>query len=106
MKPEKRQETLLAKSSDFSSRHVDLEDHQMFSAQINVTNGTLFDGSCTLQVSNDLVSWIDVSGTTSALSGATDVQIYDVIESSAGFARVKIDIVAGSADFNIDWVLK
>lgn len=103
----KKQESFANKSASFETDIVNLEDFKAFSAQVNITNGSAFSANITVQVSNDYLSnWIDIPSTTAAISGASDVQFYEITNSIAGYARLKIDILTGSADFNIDWVLK
>lgn len=102
----KNQEELLAQSADFFSTYVDIQHFGKYSVQITVLNGSSFTGSCTLQAANDYDSWSDVTGTTKSLSGSSDVQIYDVVDSSVGYTRVKVVVTTGSADFKIDWLLK
>lgn len=101
----KYEQTELEQSADFYSDVINLEDHSMFAAQCNVANGDTFTGTVTLQVTNDFDNWVDVA-TASALSGTSDSQLFDAVQSSAGYARLSIVVTTGSADFNIDWVLK
>src|SRR4051812_10489464 len=100
----KVEQVYLAKSASFFSDRVDLEDHDKFSVQIVTTNGSGFTSTVTLQVSNDYDVWTDVTSTTLPLTGTSDVQLYDVIQSSTGYSRIKVAITGGSADFEIDWV--
>lgn len=103
----KKEQTVLAASAPFNSDYVDLQVFTSFSTQVNVINGTVdFAADVTLQVSNDFVEWIDVTGTTKPLAGVADAQIYDVVQSAVAYTRVKLDITAGTADIDIDWMLK
>lgn len=96
----------VAKDADFETDLVALDLYYSFSCQINILNGNSLDADVTLQVSNDGERWVDVTSTTKNLAGATDSQVYDVVQSSVAYARVKVVFNGGDADFNLDWVLK
>lgn len=102
----KKQELLTAKTADFNSTPVDLQSYGSFSVQVGIVGDVLFEGTTTLQVSNDFDNWIDVPSTTLVIAGTSDVQIYDVVQSAVAHVRIKVLITAGTADFDIDWMLK
>lgn len=101
----KLEENLLAVSVDFYSKEVDLEDNSGFSVQVRTENESSFSCDLELEVSNDRTNWIAVTGTSTSLTG-DDLQFYDAIQSSACYARVSITNISGSADFDLDWVIK
>lgn len=102
----KVEQEYLGKSADFESAAVPIEQFRAFSAQINVHDGNSLDANVALQVCNDELNWVDVTGTLKTLSGTTDTQMYDVIDSAVAYVRIRVEIVSGDADFDIDWVLK
>lgn len=102
----KKQELKTEQTTDFESLPVDLQDYTSFSVQTGIVGSADFESTITLQVSNDFDNWIDVPSTTLVLEGVADVQIYDVVQSAAAYARVKVIISVGEADFDIDWMLK
>ena len=107
MSLKKQQEILTGQSADFESLKVDLDTYKMFSVEVNVTNGSSYAGTVAIEVSNDFnKGWVEVTDTSTALSGATDIQLYDVVDSAVSYVRLKFVFTTGSADFEIDWTLK
>jgi len=103
----KHQEILTTQSADFTSTRVDLDTFKMFSVEVNVTNGSSYAGTVAIEVSNDYnKGWVEVTDSSKALSGATDIQLYDVVDSAVSYVRLTFVITTGSADFEIDWTLK
>lgn len=97
----KVEQEYLSQGATFSADKVNIESNFNCSCQINLSNSSGFSGSSVIQVSNDLETWVDLPNSEEAL---TDCNFYD-IQSAAAFVRVKIVFLAGSADFNIDWLL-
>jgi hypothetical protein len=97
----KVEQTYTAKATSFNTDVVNMEGYFNLSCQVNLNNPSGFTGSTTIQVSNDLTNWIDMPDSEEDI---TDCVFYD-IQSAAAFVRVKVVILTGSADFNVDWVL-
>ena len=104
----KVQEILTSQSADFNSEFIDIELFKMFSVEVNVTNGSSYAGTVAIEVCNDYDKggWVEVTDTSLALTGATDIQLYDVVDSAVSYVRLKFVVTTGSADFEIDWTIK
>jgi hypothetical protein len=92
--------------SDLEAEAINLQNFRSFACQISMSNGDTFLSTVSLEVSNDQQQWVLITGTDTSLNGTSDVQLYDTISSSVGYARVKIVPTSGSADIKIDYVLK
>jgi hypothetical protein len=103
----KDSETQLNQNATFYSKMINLEDNSSVSVQISTSNGSSFTGTSTVQVSNNYTKgWVDLTDTTVSISVASNIQIYDITETSAAYVRIKITITAGSADFDFAWMIK
>lgn len=92
--------------STLEAETINLQNYRSFACQVSMTNGDTFLSTVSLEVSNDQESWVTLTGSDVALDGVSDVQLYDTITSSVGYARVKIVPTSGTADIRIDYVLK
>lgn len=70
------------------------------SLQINWDSGVAVNMQLSLQFSNDLVNWVDVSGSEQPISAATGSHLWD-IETGAEFVRVLVTVTGGSATFSV-----
>ena len=104
--PKKLQEVYAAQTAAFETTPVDLQDYHMVGIQTRVYDGSGFSCTITLQVTNDQKTWTDVTDTNLPLSGASDAQIYDVVQISVGWCRLKFSGFSGTASFEIDYMLK
>ena len=103
----KEQETQTGVSVDFESVVVDIDTFNMYSASVSVTNGSTFTGTVAIEATNNQdEGWVEVTGSSKALSGATDLCIFDVTETAMSYVRLAFVMTTGSADFKIDWTLK
>jgi asparagine N-glycosylation enzyme membrane subunit Stt3 len=100
----KVEQTYLAQSATFTSGHVIKESSLNLTCQINLKNGSSFTGNTTMQVSNDLETWIDIPDSEVSLTGITNSNFYDTQTASA-YVRVKVTVLTGDGDINIDWLL-
>lgn len=105
MSNKKAEQLYTGKSTNFESDYIDLEDHERVSVQVATTNGSNFSATCTLQLSNDYDHWVDVNTASAIMSGATDVKFFDT-DTGAAYVRLKVIFTTGSADFELDWVMK
>lgn len=101
---------LFTQSTSFT-QEVDLDASRNISLQFRTSNGTTalgneFTGTCKLQITNDFDVWFDVAGTSQTISGVSFSHIFDNISTNASHIRIEVTITKGSADFEIDWVIK
>lgn len=71
-----------------------------FAMQVVWTGGVTPNINVSLEVSNNLQDWSEVSGTAVNITSNADNVMYDPITSGAEFLRIKISPVAGSATFS------
>lgn len=104
----KKIERTIDQSTTFQSEYVNIDKCRSFALHILMSNGDTFDGTCSLQLSNLITdnSFEDVPNSELNLTGTDDSQIYDYTETATSYARAKITIVSGSADFTFYWTLK
>lgn len=86
-------------SGDKNSGALNLENSSKFSIQANVGAG-MTAGNFKLQVSNDGVTYTDISGSTKAVTGATTL-FWDAVDQAYEYVRVDISSVTGSASVEI-----
>lgn len=97
-------EVFTNKTANFLTSRTDFDDHRFVSIQISATNTVTLDCNVTLQVSND-ENWVDVTDTLTNITTASPEAFFD-LTSAAGALRLKIDFVAGTSDFEINYILK
>lgn len=102
---QKLKQEYLAKTADFECEEIDMDLYKYFCAQVNVLNPSSLAGTMTLQVSNNLNEWVDIPDTETEISDSEILVFYDVVTGSSSI-RIVADITAGTADFEIHYVLK
>lgn len=91
-------------STDWASPSASLDDRaDEFSISIKYENGTGVDMKVWFQLSNDNENFADVEDVVSgdpfvAITDSEGVVIFDLAGSGALFARVRIEVIAGSVD--------
>lgn len=84
---------------DWFSPSFSLDDRESeFSIQINYENGVSPNMSFILQISSDNINFADLVESVQPISDVSGSHIWDVAGSGALYARVKIEVSAGSID--------
>lgn len=105
MRLRSQRQDLLATSQPISSttatNYADLGNVEMpCSLQAVWNSGVAVNMQLSLQFSNDLVNWVDVSGSEQAISDVSGSHLWDV-ETGAEFVRVLVTVTGGSATFSV-----
>jgi len=94
-------------SGTFTTEIIDIQQMEGFSFQIYWDGGAGIDGVATIEGSNDLNADIalkkfsTVDRSAQKLIGTPGSHVYDSCRFHYRFMRLKIDVTAGSANFNI-----
>ena len=82
-------------NADVSSISLNMEQSKGVSIQANVGAG-ITAGDVVLQVSNDGTNWIDISGSSKSLIGASNLY-WDLVDQFAEYVRADLRTIVGSA---------
>jgi len=86
-------------SVDFLTDSFDISKAESdFSVQLTYDNGSAVNVNLYLEVSSDNVNFSEITGSGQNISDASGSHIWDIQGSGAVFARVKIEVIAGSID--------
>lgn len=101
----KKIEQIIQLDSDKECEAVNLQNIYAYGCQITSNDSSGFSASVSLEVSNDLKTWVTLPDSPTTLTG-DDSQLYDVVQSSVAAVRVKFGSVTGSANITINYMLK